>query len=191
MNRLYLLSVLSFLMSCTSSSLKKNADSTTIHQIYRDSSLNFVKDDNGTLVEKGKIDSLTWILYTANFESDALHGEDKKMPKLRPVQCDFLFRHITILGKDTTQYFFSFYYKDPKVFYLLDPDFFVGVGTIKNVNRYLVGAYFKMDIPATPELSTEFFAKRDKMFQDYLKNYKGEMSDWLRKEAIRRRVIDK
>jgi hypothetical protein len=119
MHRLHLLLTLSLIVACQSSTLKENTDTTTIHHSSSDSSLSLVKDNKGNYVEKRKIDNLKWILYAVDFESDALHSQDKNMPKLYPVQCNFVFRHITTLGNDTAQYFFSFYYKDTKVPYLL------------------------------------------------------------------------
>ena len=169
----------------------REIDSLRKLKISNDSLLNFVRDDNGNYVEKKKIDSLIWILYAANFQKEALHGEDRKMPKLYPVQCNFLFRDVTILGKDTIQYFFSFYYKNPEIYYQIDPDDAFGVVTIQNVNRYLVGGHLQMDKPATPKLSQQFFIKRDTLFRNYLKTYNGELSDWLRNEAVKRGVLIK
>jgi hypothetical protein len=142
-----------------------------------DSSLHFVKDDNGIYAEKGKIDSLMWILYAANFQYNAFYSEDKKMPKLRPVQCNLSFWKKNIVAKDTIEYYFTFFYKDPKVNYMLEPDFLIGVGVIDNVNRYMTSGYFKNKIPATPSLSKKLFAKQDSLFRNYLKTYTGEMSD--------------
>lgn len=129
------------------------------------------------------IDSLKWVLYTFNYESQAISEETRIA--VSPLACDLKLVEVSRQGKDTCVYYFDVFYKNKTEKYVLFPTDYIGIGTIKDSIRYLVGSHITSD-----PIPDRIFFSHEALFSKYLKKYKGEINAWLENEAIKRKVLE-
>ncbi|MBO9730869.1 MAG: hypothetical protein J7623_19675 [Chitinophaga sp.] len=129
---------------------------------------------------------MKWIFYCLNYDHLARHII-YETAAITPVKCDPVIWEIK-RRKDTTIYYFSSYYQSPSEQYWMVPDEFVGIATIGGRPRYTVGGHFSLEKPETTEEANIFFLHRDSLFTHYIRQYKGEINEWLKAELIRRGI---
>jgi len=136
------------------------------------------------------IDSLKWIMYSMNYYQIAEHFRYDKFPKLPILACDIKFDCVNSSIQDTLYYNFSFYCNNPKDMYIPQNFYYSGIGYSR------VGKnYFPTSCSAFPLFALNidscryFFDKKEANFINYLKTYKEDLSSWLRKEAVKRKVL--
>lgn len=152
----------------------------------------------GCNIRSSKEDSMIreakWITYALNHDKKAIDGTDKE-----PLPIDFVEASVVETSKkrmagDTLEVLFSFAYK--KTFnkkngnyYLARPSHCPGVLVINKKTLYPICDIDFMKGQSTDSVRN-FIKHEEQEFRKYLKTYKGEMNDWLREEAKRRRVIE-
>jgi hypothetical protein len=134
------------------------------------------------------IDSLKWDIYAANFESTALDNYDPEIT-FTPVQCELEIRRIDSSAIDTIEYYI-YPYQDTNKYWFATKGLVAvaGIRVSSTGNKYPIGDHWRFMFE-NEDSCKSFFKKNDLVFTKYLQEYKGDMSPWLRKEAIRRGVL--
>lgn len=158
---------------------KIDSDSTRNTQVY-------LNDEFGKSEKKEIVDSLKWIFYSLNYSYIARHYIHNNI-EIDPVQCDVGLWKIVRM-KDTSEYYFLSYYREPSDKYLITPDDYIGLVTIGGQPRYTIGGNFTYDKPKTSKDADSFFRHNDSLFVNYITHYKGSINGWLKSEMIRRKV---
>ncbi|MFX1706517.1 hypothetical protein PV783_21290 [Chitinophaga sp. CC14] len=159
---------------------KIDSDSQRTTQVY-------VSDEFGKTERKEVIDSLKWIFYSLNYEYNARHYIHSNS-KLKSIECDLRLRKIVRI-KDTSEYYFLSYSREPSEIYLIEPDDYIGIATVDGRVRYTIGGNFTYDKPVTSQAADSFFRRNDSLFINYIIHYKGAMNGWLKSEVDRRRIV--
>ena len=137
-----------------------------------------------------KIDSMRWYYYVMNCYGEALFydSSSQKQVKIAPAECDAILDQISKVNKDSSTYYFSFF-KPGMYFKYVDK--IVYCSGIKDFNHNISPSFHlvKMDIESNTDSMKIYLRGSDSSFRAYLKGYKGHISDWLKQEAIKRKVL--
>ncbi|MEI9811085.1 MAG: hypothetical protein WDO16_26145 [Bacteroidota bacterium] len=137
-----------------------------------------------------KIDSLKWIMYAMNYYKKVYHFRHNNLPELNILECDIQYNGPVNNKKDTTIYTFYFFKDSASNIYSPDNIYFSGIGySYKAHNYYPVLAHAYATFAENTDTAILFLKKRDEDFRTYLKTYPGNLSHWLKDEAIRRKIL--
>lgn len=136
-----------------------------------------------------KADSMVWYFYSMNYLGKALFYDSlrKVEIKLATVECDVVLDEYKNVTADSAYYFFSFKRPGCKFRYV-DLSIADGIGVYKN-NIYPIVSHGRYDFQKNQDSINSFMEKSDSAFRKYIKSYTGELSRWLKQEAIRRNVL--
>ena len=174
---LLLSALMLIILSCQPFNKEKTPVTDTLHNKER---TDLQLPENVNAVRTTLVDSLKWVLYIFNRENKAISEKTKNT--VSPLACDLKLVEVNRRGKDTVIYYFDVFYKKEK--YMLFPIDNIGVGTIKGSIKYLIGSHFVSD-----PIPRQLFLSNEALFTRHLKEYKGEINEWLKNEAIKRKVL--
>ncbi len=134
------------------------------------------------------LDSLKWIIYSLNYKQKAIHYKFDSL-NTSVVSLDVGLSQIDKDREDTVIYYFHFFRGKDK--YNL-PFYMNGIGFSKvSHERFLVlDCCFPRNVPGYKNGFERNISNSDRNFREFLSCYKGDLSPWLRAEAIRRKVIN-
>ena len=136
-----------------------------------------------------KVDSLKWLVYALNnyAKLEAIDSSSSKKVLLNPVACDLQMIYLFKQG-DTFACSFKFLKQG---YTAIIPTCALPVRGISVLgNAYHVDFYHMLPNFAKYPDSTKLYIKMaDSTFKKYLNGYKGDMSFWLKKEAVKRNII--
>ena len=149
-------------------------------------------------------DEAKWIVYSSNYHKNGIYcSQDYKDSTVNIVACE-AYLDTLVLNEDTTVMKF-FFKKDNLQHCLPFQDFFIN--TIVFINndtityRFIEGTFFNNTVIEQQRQSYNSDSthyewagvfpplKEQKMFRDFMWNYKGTLDPWLKKEAIRRGML--
>ena len=136
-----------------------------------------------------KVDSMKWVFYSMNYLGKALFYDSLRKVdiKFETVACDVTLDEYKQVTKDSSYYIFSFSRPGYRFRYV-DLSVADGIGVCKN-NIYPIVSHGRYDFQENQDSINTFMAKSDTAFRKYIKNYSGELSRWLKQEALRRNVL--
>lgn len=85
-------------------------------------------------------------------------------------------------GKDTIVYYFDVFYKNKAERYVFCPTDYIGVGIINDHISYLVSSHTTSD-----PIPNQLFVSREASFCKYLREYKEEIDEWLKRKLLKER----
>jgi hypothetical protein len=137
-----------------------------------------------------KTDSIKWYYYMMNYYGKAIFYDTLRSEtvKYSPLECDVVLENYERVNEDSAFYVFSFA-KSGMVFKRVDELVYCTGIKIINKNIYPMLTHVTMDYEKNVDSTKIFLQKRDSSFRKYLKNYKEEITPWLKKEAIRRKIL--
>jgi hypothetical protein len=148
--------------------------------------------DEGLLTKDSitKVDSMKWLYYAMNYYGNALFYDStsKEKIKVKPVECEVRLQNYKQTGKDSSFYIFSFVKTGHNFLYVDDLVYTNGIGVFKN-NVYPLTQHVTFDYQNNPDSTNAYLAKIDSSFKTYLRNYQGEISPWLKQEAMRKKIL--
>ncbi|MGN6421007.1 MAG: hypothetical protein ACTHMC_26075 [Pseudobacter sp.] len=137
-----------------------------------------------------RLDSLKWLYYALHFRGDALFYDSAfhKDVMIKTVNCKVELMSHSHINQDTSFYYFTFA-DSGKIFKYVKGAFNVkGIGIYKEqyypLSRQVIFNYQK-----NSDSTAAFIKKIDSNFRNYLKNYKYDITPWLKSEAVRRKII--
>jgi hypothetical protein len=140
--------------------------------------------------EGNNIDSLKWMMYALNFDRKAMANKNSNYPELNVVECDLNLYYKDSSITDTVVYYFSFFKDKKENIYIAKSSPRVGIGfSCKSKKYFPVSENFFPEYLKGYSDYDRLFDNLDKKFINYLKNYHGRLSVWLRQEAIKREIL--
>lgn len=138
-----------------------------------------------------RIDSLKWYYYASNYYGNAVFYDsvnDRKV-KAMPIECDVELEHLEKINIDSSIYLFTLRKPKLKFQYIEESVYCVGFKIIKGEVHPII-SHVIFDTRSKNKDSVAVYLKRDdQSFRNYLKQYSGGMSKWLREEATRRGIF--
>ena len=139
----------------------------------------------------GNIDSLKWLIYTLNFERRVTPIQGEGHFSVSVLECELRYSAKDTSIKDTAIFYFTPFKIEEERDYLPVREF-LDIGYSFKTNSYFpvlnIGALVSTEKNKSYET---YFQRVEKEFIRVLKNYKGNLSVWLKEEAIRRKILKK
>ena len=135
------------------------------------------------------IDSLKWSYYVYNYSSLAVFHDTLTRNKITfsPVECDIVFDGSATVSKDSIYYMFSLT-KPGYKFGFVDPGIADRLAIINgNITPILQHGY--LNITKYPDSVKHYYDLANVHFIEYLKNYKGSIGEWLKKQALKNKIL--
>jgi hypothetical protein len=137
------------------------------------------------------IDSLKWMMYSLSFEQKARHYKYDYYPELGIPECDLrlYFKDTSLI--DTIVYYFSFFKGKEEDKYIPKSFYRTGIGfSCKTKGFFPVSNHFFPKYLEGCSNYENLFNEQEKKFLNFLKSYNGNLSPWLKQEAVKRRILD-
>jgi hypothetical protein len=142
-------------------------------------------------LRENQIVEAKWLLYALTYSDSAVPMDyyHRNNPKRKSIECDY--RDVKYFTKnDTVAICFSMFYGIDSLLYVALPFDFYGVVFVKNKIQYpLIAEGIKFSVFENKDSSSMYIDNRKREFEIYLRNYKGELSAWLRSEAKNRGIL--
>jgi hypothetical protein len=135
-------------------------------------------------------DSLKWMIYTLNHTFTGSHYRYDSLPGVPLISCDVRIRDIDTTIQDTVVYYFSFYRGDPNIHYLPKRTFYSGLGYSKVAKQYFAIPSVGFPIEIGDNAWANMVKKSEEQFIQFIQSYNGELSNWLKAELIKRRILE-
>jgi hypothetical protein len=134
------------------------------------------------------IDSMKWIMYSLNYKKEAIHYKYDSL-NTSVVSLDVnVFRKYEN-RKDTVIYIFHFF-KGKEKYGMSNSTNGIGYSNISHTRFLVADCCFPIYTPGVENPSEYIISESDRDFREFLSCYKGDLSPWLKAEAIRRKVIN-
>ena len=141
------------------------------------------------------IDSLKWKMYVLSYNINLIKMVDTGIryqvlrdSVFKPVECELKITK-EIVKNDTVEYYIDFQRLNEKDRYRQPNKSYVGIGFVKKSKKYFP-IHGNSEIIVKDGIFYDFFEKREQQFIAYLKTYKGNMTPWLKHEALKRNILN-
>jgi hypothetical protein len=142
-------------------------------------------------LKENQIVETKWLLYALTYSDSAvpLDYYHRHNPKRKSIECSY--GHVKVFTKgDTVAICLSMFYGMDSLQYVVLPFDYYGVVFVNNEIQYpLIAEGIKFDVFENKDSSRIYIDSRKRSFESYLRNYRGELSAWLRSEAVKRRIL--